>query len=166
MTRLDENRQENKKRGKNILEIINVLHLVIRIFRCCWCCFLFCCAVSFLYVQRCHLLVWWWKTSTTTPSLPLLFPRSFFPILSFLFRLLFLDAHLVVTEFVNKLIHRILRHAHLSIIRNDHSINTTLATNQPSIINANRFLCDEGLFLNFKLHVPSLTSTTAEILMS
>jgi hypothetical protein len=90
----------------------------------------------------------------------------FFPILSFLFRLLFLDAHLVVTEFVNKLIHRILRHAHLSIIRNDHSINTTLATNQPSIINANRFLCDEGLFLNVKLHVPSLTSTTAEILMS
>ena len=49
-------------------------------------------------VIRCHLLVWWWKTSTTTPSLPLLFPRSFFPILSFLFRLLFLDAHLVVTE--------------------------------------------------------------------
>ena len=59
-----------------------------------------------------------------------------------------------------------IHHAHLSIIRNDHSINTTLATNQPSIINANRFLCDEGLFLNFKLHVPSLTSTTAEILMS
>jgi hypothetical protein len=64
---------------------------------------------------------------------------SFFPFL--FFGRLFLDAHLVVTLFVNKLIHRILRHAHLPIIRNDHSINTTTTnqpTNQPSIINANR----------------------------
>jgi hypothetical protein len=66
---------------------------------------------------------------------------SFFPIL--FFGRLFLDAaHLVVTLFVNKLIHRVLRHAHLPITRNDHSINTTAtnqpSTNQPSIINANR----------------------------
>jgi hypothetical protein len=59
---------------------------------------------------------------------------SFFPFL--FFGRLFLDAHLVVTLFVNKLIHRILRHAHLPIIRNDHSINTTATTqptNQPTL---------------------------------
>lgn len=50
----------------------------------------------------------------------------------FFFGRLLLDAHLVVTLFVNKLIHRELRHAHLSIIRNDHSINTT-STNQPTL---------------------------------
>jgi hypothetical protein len=43
---------------------------------------------------------------------------SFFPIV--FFGRFFLDAHLVVTLFVNKLIHRVLQHAHLPIIRNDH----------------------------------------------
>jgi hypothetical protein len=77
--------------------------------------------------------------SVTPAALPSLFSHS--SLFFLFFGRLFLDAHLVVTLFVNKLIHRILRHAHLPIIRNDHSINATATnqpTNQPSIINANR----------------------------
>jgi hypothetical protein len=121
----------------------------------------------FFCARRCHLLVWWWKTSATTSSLPLLFPSSFL-ILPYCIFWSFLFGctsrrHAVCKQTHPQSITTRASSHHQKWSLNKHHCNKP--TNQPTLYykckqTQTGFCCCKNRFINFKLHVRSLPITT------